>query len=155
MQGEGRIFGGRVERTGFLPVPVGALGAERVGEAGSVDEDVEAAGASLGFPACGPVLGADPDVPRAGFRERERGFGVADGFSEAVRHEVGRAHFVDELGVENPAALLSEGFGFDEKGCGIGQGGEGGCAQTEGNGGGEQTVVMGFHGVEGGCANGG
>jgi hypothetical protein len=33
--------------------------------------------------------------------------------------------------------------------------GEGGCAQNEGNSGAEETVVMGFHGVEGRCANGG
>ncbi len=155
VQGECWVFGGCVKRTCVLPVPVGALGAECVGEARSVDEDVKPSRASLGFPACGPVLGADPNVPGAGFGECERGFGIADGFTEAVCHEVGRAHFVDELGVENPAALLGKRFRFDQKGCGIGQMGEGGCAQNEGNSGAEETVVMGFHGVEGRCANGG
>jgi hypothetical protein len=45
--------------------------------------------------------------------------------AEAVGDQVGRAHDVDELGVEGPAAGGGEGLGFDEEAVG-GAGSSGG-----------------------------
>ncbi len=81
----------------------------------AVDEELEFAGRAGGFPVSDPVLGADENAVSAGFGEADGGGGVVDGLAEAMGEEVGRTHDVYELGVELPATLFFEGFGFDEE----------------------------------------
>jgi hypothetical protein len=130
----GRQFG----FAGQFPKPVLALGAEHLGEFGAVDADLELAGRAGGFPGANPVLGAHPDAVATRLAHIHLGLRVLDRRAHAVGEQVGRAHDVDELGVEHPAAGVGEGFRLDPERLGLaGQG----CGRERGK---EETGC--FHG---------
>ena len=133
-EGEGGFGFREVHGTAVVPRPVRALGAEGFLERRSLHEELKLAGCAGGFPAPDPVHRADPHAPGAGLRELHGGAGVRDGCAEAVGHEVGRAHRLDELRVEHPAAGGFEGLGLDEDGGGVRAHGEEGKGEEEGRG---------------------
>ena len=137
VEGEGGFAAGDFDGGGFFPLPVFAGGAEGVVELLAVDADFEAAGGAGGIEGGDPVFGAGPEsVVASG--EIDGGGGVFDGLAHAVGHEVGGAHDIDELGVEDPAAGGGEGFGLEPEGLRVGRSGG-----AEGEEGGEEG---GFHG---------
>ena len=137
VEGEGGGLAGDFDGGGFFPLPVFAGGAEFVIELLAVDGDFKAAGGAGGIEGADPVFGAGPEGVGAG-GEVDGGGGVFDGLAHAVGHEVGGAHDIDELGVEDPAAGGGEGFGLEPEGLRVGRSGG-----AEGEEGGEEG---GFHG---------
>ena len=104
---EGDLRPGRrrdVDGAGIVPVPVGPLGAERLGERLAVHEDLELAGRPRRLPAGDPIVRPDPDAVLAGVRELDGRGRVLDRDAEAVGEEVWRSHRLDELRVEAPAS---------------------------------------------------
>jgi hypothetical protein len=114
MQRDLHFAGGQGDLTAFLPMPLGALRAELGGDRLAVDDQLEAAGGAGCLPVGDPILGAHPDAVFARGGDADGAGGVADGLAEAVGQEVGRADDVRESGVELPAAVGGQGFGFDE-----------------------------------------
>jgi len=123
MQGDLHVAGGQGDLAAFLPVPVGALGAELGRKGLAVQDQLEAAGGAGGLPVGHPVLGAHPDAVFAGRRNPDRPRGVVDGLAEAMGQQVGRADDVREGGVELPAAMGGQGLGLDEDRRVLGQDG--------------------------------
>ena len=116
-----------LDRSAVLPVPLCAFGSEGRLQCLAVDEKLEFS-RCLAFgigPAGDPVLRACEHVPRSLFRKLNFGGSVSDGRSETVGEKVGRSHFPNELGVQLPAAVVGEAFGFDEKFSRLQGGGEG------------------------------
>ena len=114
MQGDLHFAGGQGDLATFLPMPFGALGAELGGDGLAVDDQLEAARGAGGVPVGDPILGAHPDAVFTRGGNTDGAGGVGDGLAEAVGQEVGRADDVREGGVELPAAVGGQGFGFDE-----------------------------------------
>ncbi len=109
---------GRLDDAAVVPRPGLALGAEGLGEGTAVDDHLEPAGCAGRAPMRDPVLGAHPDAVFAGGRQGGRGGGVLHRLAEAVGQQVGRAHEVDELGVERPTAGILEALRFEQKAVG-------------------------------------
>ena len=127
MQGDLHVAGGQGDLAAFLPMPLGALGAELGGEGLSVDDQLEAPRGAGGVPVGDPILGAHPDAVFARGGDADGARGVGDGLAEAMGEQVGRADDVGESRVELPAAGGGEGFGFDEdRISGLGAAGQGG-----------------------------
>ena len=127
MQRDLHVAGGQGDPAAFLPMPLGALGAELGGDGLSVDDQLEAAGGAGGVPVGDPILGAHPDAVFACGGDPDGAGGVGDRLAEAVGQEVGRADDVGESRIELPAARGGQGFGFDEDRVGgLGAAGGGG-----------------------------
>ena len=110
--------GGQRGGAGFFPVPLAVALAEFVADLLAADAHREAPRAAFPAERLRPVHGPHPDLVSAGFRDLDRGAGVRDRLAEAVGDQVGRAHGLDELSVDLPAAMGGELLGFDHQAIG-------------------------------------
>jgi len=110
VQGDRRLALLEAEVASRRPVPavVMRLAEDLLGRHAAYD-DLELPWRVLGR----PVARADPDPPRRRPRDPHLNLGIGDGLAHPRRDEIGRAHQVHELGVEQPAAVVGEVLGVD------------------------------------------
>ena len=108
----GRIFD--LDGAAVLPMPLGAFGAERGVERLAVDQRVGNGPERRALSRARPSRACEPKRGTCRRWELDVRRGVPHRFAQAVGEQVGRAHDVHELLVDDPAARFVERLGLDE-----------------------------------------
>ena len=106
---------GDFHNTAVLPVPLRSFGAERGSERLANHRKLKPAGLSGCFPLRHPILGSHPDPIGSRSGELHLRRRILDWLTKAMRHQVGRTHCLDELGINDPAAVVIESFCLDQQ----------------------------------------
>ena len=81
---------------------------EKIRKLLAIDDKVEASRAQFGAPFRRPVLRTDEDVVASALLHLKRRRRIGDGMPKTMREQITRAHLVDELRIDRPAAEVPE-----------------------------------------------